>query len=391
VKGGSYLFRFLVNALCVVALFGLIAGCAEETEVQGLARIGNKVVTEEDVRARMESMPPFMQEQLSTPEGRERLLKGIVEEEIIRREALALGLDKTEEYKEEMERRKTDTLIRLFYDQVLEAEARPTEQEVADYYREHPEEFVEPEKATGRHILVETEAEAKELKGLVDEGANFSALAADHSIDTYTGDRGGIIPGELVEGENVKGLGAVPELVEAALALEVGEVSDPVKTKHGWHIFMSDGHEPEKARPLDQVREDIVSRITFERRTEVRDEKMEELRRKYDVEYLDSVGEPQTPEDLFKTASEESNPSEKIRYYRMFAERYPDNERAYEADFMIGFVMAEELKDYEGARAHFEDFLARFPDSDLSDDAGWMLENMESDKQPEFQEEDLEG
>ena len=69
---------------------------------------------------------------------------------------------------------------------------------------------------------------------------------------------------------------------------------------------------------------------------------------------------------------------------QQFIEKYPKNERAYEAKFMIGFTQAEELKDYDGAEKTFKDFLAQYPSTDLSDDASWMLENMRSGGQPDL-------
>jgi TolA-binding protein len=98
----------------------------------------------------------------------------------------------------------------------------------------------------------------------------------------------------------------------------------------------------------------------------------------------EASNEPKTPEDLFKMASEASSPQEKIKYYDQFTKRYPTNERAYEAKFMIGFTMAEDLKDYDGAEKVFKDFLEKYPASDLSDDAKWMLENMRSGKHPDI-------
>lgn len=79
------------------------------------------------------------------------------------------------------------------------------------------------------HILVSTEDEAKEIKALLDNGADFKKLAKERSIGPNAqkgGDLGIITKGDLL-----------PELDKTVSSLKVGEISDIVKTKMGYHIF----------------------------------------------------------------------------------------------------------------------------------------------------------
>jgi len=153
----------------------------------------------------------------------------------------------------------------------------------------------------------------------------------------------------------------------------------------GYHVVVVDGKFPEATRPLEEVKGEIASILGPDVRNRVRDETVADLMNRYDVEFLvESETEPASPEDLFKLASEEPNPRKKIEYYEEFVEAYPDNERVYEAMFMIGFTLAEDLRSYDEAQEVFEDFLEKHPESDLSDDARWMLENMRSGEEPEF-------
>ena len=79
------------------------------------------------------------------------------------------------------------------------------------------------------HILVYTEAEAKEIKSLLDKGSDFCQLAKDRSKGPNAdkgGDLGIINKGDLM-----------PELDSTLMKLKVGETSDIVKTKMGFHIF----------------------------------------------------------------------------------------------------------------------------------------------------------
>ena len=363
----------------------LCVSCAKEDRGQGLAKVDNHVITEGDLEARLENMPPFMRQQMATPEGKQRFVQALVEEEIIVREARKRGLDNTDAFKDEMRQRERDLLIRLFYDRVIQAAATPSDSQVVTYYRAHLKDYSIPENVRARHILLDTRKKALEVKSQLESGADFGKLAEEYSLDEQTKKRQGVLHGRIDRGAPIKGLGDLPELEDALFSLEVGKISDPIKTQLGYHIVRVDEHNPETAKPLAEVKDEITTVLTNTRREGVRDSILTDLKSRYDVVYLmEPQEEVQTPEALFAAASEESDSQKKIGYYRKFIETYPDNDRAYEAKFMIGFTLAEDLEDYDAAEREFREFLAEYPENDLSDDAKWMLENMRSGGQPDF-------
>lgn len=85
------------------------------------------------------------------------------------------------------------------------------------------------EKIAARHILVETEQKAQELINKLSGGETFEKLAAEHS-KCPSGQQGGAL-GEFTKGQMVK------EFEQAAFALDVNQVSGPVKTQFGYHII----------------------------------------------------------------------------------------------------------------------------------------------------------
>ena len=81
-----------------------------------------------------------------------------------------------------------------------------------------------------RHILVADEATAKEVKAKLDAGEKFEDLAKQYSTD----------PGTTEKAETLAGLDAgamVPEFEQAAYALDVNAISEPVKSQYGYHII----------------------------------------------------------------------------------------------------------------------------------------------------------
>lgn len=84
-------------------------------------------------------------------------------------------------------------------------------------------------KIKAKHILVNQEFEANDLVKSLEAGKSFEQLAKDHSL-CPSGKSGGDL-GEFGRGQMVK------SFEEAAFALQVGEVSKPVRTQFGFHLI----------------------------------------------------------------------------------------------------------------------------------------------------------
>ena len=84
-------------------------------------------------------------------------------------------------------------------------------------------------RASARHILVSSEEQCNQLKTEIDGGADFSALAAEHS-QCPSGKQGGAL-GEFGPGQMVK------EFDEVVFSAPVNTVQGPVKTQFGYHLL----------------------------------------------------------------------------------------------------------------------------------------------------------
>lgn len=120
----------------------------------------------------------------------------------------------------------------------------------AAYEEQYPDETGETEYRAS-HILVETEEEAQNLVTELEGGADFAALAKEHSTGPSAsagGDLGWFGEGDMVQ-----------PFFEAVAALEPGGVSDPVKTQFGWHVVTL-AETRDKERPdFETVREELAS------------------------------------------------------------------------------------------------------------------------------------
>ncbi|MEX2496952.1 MAG: peptidylprolyl isomerase [Woeseia sp.] len=84
-------------------------------------------------------------------------------------------------------------------------------------------------KASARHILVDTEEQAQELKDQIEGGADFAVLAKEHS-SCPSGQKGGEL-GEFGPGMMVR------EFDEVVFSADVNKVQGPVKTQFGFHLL----------------------------------------------------------------------------------------------------------------------------------------------------------
>ena len=130
-----------------------------------------------------------------------------------------------------------------------------------------------------RQIVAEDESTAQSLRQQLVDGADFPALAAEHSLAPEAGD-GGLLP-PFAQGE-------LPEVFDRAFRLRPRELSEVIESPYGFHIFRLESrfaqHEPE----FREVRDEIALELQQQRLKELRRDWLRELRRRAEVK----VNEP---------------------------------------------------------------------------------------------------
>jgi peptidyl-prolyl cis-trans isomerase D len=155
---------------------------------------------------------------------------------------------------------------------VLDAEhlsggGAPRDDTLREVYTAHPERFGQPERRRARHILVTVpagadaavEAQAKAAIGAAREriakGEDFAAVAKDVSQDPGTKARGGDL-GEF-------GLGVMdPAFEQATFSLAQGQISEPVRSRFGYHLIEVTGVASASTKPFDAVRAELIAEVT---------------------------------------------------------------------------------------------------------------------------------
>ena len=134
---------------------------------------------------------------------------------------------------------------------------------------------VKPEQEIkARHILVESEDEAKDIKAELEGGADFAELATEKSKDKNA--VGGNL-GYFTRGQMLK------PFEDAAFALDVGQISDPVKTSFGWHVIEVQEKRDQKLPTFDDVKDPIIGQLVVRKAQSV----LNDLRSSAEIEILD--------------------------------------------------------------------------------------------------------
>ncbi len=208
------------------------------------------------------------------------------DEEMFQQQLEMMGMTE-EEIREEMVQ---DVELEKFLSQ--EHDLSVSEDEKREFFEEHQERFGQDEQVRARHILIEVaegadeEAEAEALSRAEEiaaeaqeDGADFEALAREHS-EGPTADQGGdlgFFPAHQM----------VPEFSEAAFAMEDGEISDPVRSQFGFHIIQRVEHQAAQEANFDDAREEIEMQLRHQKRQEVFQAFLEDLKEGVEIELLE--------------------------------------------------------------------------------------------------------
>jgi parvulin-like peptidyl-prolyl isomerase len=271
------LFLFLVIIL-------LISGCRKRPEEKGMvARVNGEPITLEEFN---KALLPYSPSKEELPALRRRVLNQLIEKRLKIQEARRLGMTVTDEElnqriretmgpypksefvtflskeKTTFEEWKNGVRENILLEKLVTSQVylsiKVSEKEISAYYQEHREEFKELRKFKIRQILLESQAEAEKILKALRKGEGFEELARKRSLSPDKergGDMGYFSLGEML-----------PEWEEAISKLSPGEISYPVESPYGWHIFKLEKIKSPRTLSLKEARKEIKEKLLLERR-----------------------------------------------------------------------------------------------------------------------------
>lgn len=184
-----------------------------------------------------------------------QILDELIDQRLLAQEAVKQKLDRDLEAQVRLRIARERILGNVLVENAVAAAV--TEKAVKRLYDEQAK-LAEPvEEMRARHILVETRKQAEEIKAALGSGAVFASLAFERSKDATSrlegGDLGFFSKSSMTE-----------PFAIAAFALKVGEISEPIETKYGWHIIEAKDRRHTKTPDLETMRPRIVRFMTFD-------------------------------------------------------------------------------------------------------------------------------
>ncbi|TDJ33969.1 MAG: peptidyl-prolyl cis-trans isomerase [Gammaproteobacteria bacterium] len=270
------LFHFLALGAALFLLYGLVSDDSGGSQNQ-------LVVTRGDIR-QLADMWQMQWRRPPTPRELQGLVDAHVKEQILYREALAMGLDQD------------DTIVRRRLAQKMEFLAQdiarwvePTDEDLRTFLAENPELFRTPVEVTFTHVYVspdqrgasarqDAEALLTQLRTM-GPGADTSAMGDRFMLQKHY---------SAAEWEIARLFGS--QFAADVVALEPGDWQGPVESGYGLHVVLVQDRIEARMPPLDEVHEQVKNEYMSVRQREANEAMYELLRSRYDVTIEDFAG-----------------------------------------------------------------------------------------------------
>jgi parvulin-like peptidyl-prolyl isomerase len=388
--------------VCTVISLAILTACGAPRPASSeqaldssiLATVGDTAITKEDIQEELNRIPPYQRANFETPEGQRVLLNHMIERVLLLEAAVDAGLEddsfvvaQVEQAMQQVQAAKQRALIQTYYEKMVVDSVVVPEDSILAYYELHKEDmYHQDNQVKVSHILSETEEGLEPIVQMLESGASFEDVADSLSAHIPTAGRGGEL-GWVTESSPLPYMGNQPEIAESLFAADSGQVVGPFQTELGYHYFLISEKKEEGTKPLEEVRESIAQVLRPPLvNSYFQGTVMPSLHQRYGVTINEQAFLPDEsiPADSLMSMAQglmERDPQRAVEYFQLFLERFPGHEKAHQAQFLIGFTYSEYVGDYDAAREAFAGVVDNYPESELADDAEWMIENM--DRPPE--------
>ena len=241
-----------------------------------LAVVAGREITEKELQDIIMRYPEDKRGYFSNEQGKKQLLEQVISFELFNKFGEEIALNETDEYKEAVNNMAKEILTQMTINKVL-SEVTITDEDAKNYYNDNKAQFKDPEKVSAKHILVQTEEEAKKIREEI-ESSNVSFEDAAKKYSSCPSKEEG---GNL--GEFGRGM-MVPEFEKVAFELEVGKVSEPVQTQFGYHLILVEDKKEAAEKEFDTVKDMIMNQMAQEAQQRKYIDMIKDLENKYVVE-----------------------------------------------------------------------------------------------------------
>lgn len=275
------------KAVAFLLVLAVLAGGGCKGKGNLLVKVGSRSITEKDLDL-LVRVNPRLKMRLATPDGKQKILENYVEQELLYQESRKRGLQRTSSAKDKLNLYEKIIVAQALLDDELDRKAK-------EYFENHRDEF---ERLKVSHILIRTQPpedqtesgpakdkkklkaglkrsdeealnRIEEVKARLAKGEGFGEVAKSSSEDDRTKGSLGDLGLVTIKDKRLERWGWLP-IAEKAFAMKLSEVSEPIKTKDGFHLIQVT--EEKKLQPYDEAEMGIKFRIQADIRTALLDD-----------------------------------------------------------------------------------------------------------------------
>ncbi len=269
------LLRFTMAAMVAFSAIGSHASGAVLIEGGGVS------INAQDVQVEMQRMPAAVRERfLSEPDQLRELVQTLHLRKVLAAQAQTSGLAQSPETAYKLATARESILAEAYVDRIAES-ATPApaaiDKRIQSIYKAEPERFRTPAETHARHILIkgkdaDARAQAEKLLQELRNGADFEALAREHSADPGSAAKGGDL-GFFPKGKMVPAFDAALDALD-----KPGSLSPVVESEFGLHIIRLEARKPGTLRSFDEVKEQLRAETLAKLQQDARKKEVERVR-----------------------------------------------------------------------------------------------------------------
>src|SRR3954465_11756316 len=269
-----------LSALALLAALAMPARSVRAEDDPVVARVAGTDVHQSDLTMAEEDLGSNIPQM--TPEAKkDYLITFVGDMMLVAKAAEAKKIGDTDDFK----RKVAYTRTKLLMETLLQSEAKAAINDAAmkKVYDEAIGQMKKEPEVRARHILVETEDEAKAVVAELKKGADFAELAKTKSKDPGSADGGDL--GYFTKDQ------MVPEFSEVAFKLEKGALSEPVKSQFGWHVIKVEDKRNRQPPEFEKVKDQLENYLVRRSQSTL----ITKLRAEGKIERVGAAAAPATP------------------------------------------------------------------------------------------------
>lgn len=390
-------FRYFAFVFIFVGLGLTLVGCQDGAETaenfqwkplfgdftvedkQVIARVGEEAITQRMLDLYIDELPPRLKNQFEGEDGKRLALKSMIDQSLMVQGAMDLKIYNDQDVARQLISQRRNTLDYAMRNYGLLRDNKPKESDLREFFEKNKANYRQQGLVMSRHVECMTEADAnlayKRLQS--DEFKNgFEHVVNDMSINRDTKKEGGKT-GWFSRGGFVPYIRESEDFARVVYDMEDG-LNAPIHIGDRWHVVEVTHREYERPQTFTEAKYKLEADLLPAWQDGIIKDYLLEARNTFPVEMLGIYrpGQGATPTELLKRALNLKDAERQIELLTMIYTDYHDSGKADDALFMSANIALERWQDVRIAGRYLTMLIDEFPDSELIEDAEFLLKNL---------------